>query len=206
MTCAVAGRDSSGASGTSGTRSRGDVAEVGPECRHLRRLAANTGWVCRDCPYRGNWPITNQAISAVAHNLVPPSRTMILTCQDCNANWSVSDAEHADLVTRNEVTQKLVQGRMQGWDGKDAPTSTTISLGICADCQRVFRAAGRKRRPRGSVEQETAGIRELMALIRERRSDLTTEQIAHAAVEQWNSSSNEPDARFAAFIREREGL
>lgn len=198
---------SRGESGTSGTKS-GDVAE-GLACPHNRRLAANTGWVCRDCGYKGNWPLTNEfseVIAAVARGLVALSKTMILTCEDCGATWSVSEAEHADLVARNQVTQKLVQGRAEAWDGTMQPTSTTVSLSICTACQKLFWAAGRKRQPRVSVEQETAGIRELMALIRERRNDLTTEQIAHAAVEQWNSPSSEPDAAFAAWLRQREGL
>ncbi len=156
------------------------------------------GWICRSCGYQGDWPNPSQPWT----DLDKPMS--IICCQDCNTNWSIPDAMVAPGEADKSIVRKLVQGRMLGWDGKEAPTSSEILLGVCDPCKRIARAASQAPRKRQTVEEEGADIQHRIWEIRKQRPELTPEQVAHAAVEEHTEYYDSVHPAFKQWLRDRE--
>jgi hypothetical protein len=117
-----------------------------------------------------------------------------VTCTDCAGTWQVDDQTLPAAIERGEIITKTEDN--PGW-------SFTKWFGVCAVCQAIFKAAARKSSPRPSVEQEGQDIQQRIAVIRERRPDLTLEQAAHAAVIEHNEAEQLPPA-FKRWLIEHE--
>lgn len=114
-----------------------------------------------------------------------------------------------ELVQEEEIEQGIKTGRyVRGYkmarksdprNGEQFETTQKEIFGICKLCAR--QAAGRPDKTEPGAAQSRR-IQERLALIRERRTDLTTEQAARAAVEDEFDPHNEPNPAFRAWLLE----
>ena len=123
-----------------------------------------------------------------------------IVCQDCGKDMLlVADDEVEKRIARGEDVRgdKLVKST--SWNRQ---TEEKI-FGICADCKRKVALAGDYQYGAGvAVDLQRKRIQERLALIRERRSDLTLEEAARAAVESEFEPRNEPNPAFRAYLLE----
>ena len=123
-----------------------------------------------------------------------------IVCQDCGKDMLlVADDEVEKRIARGEYVRgdKLVKST--SWNRQ---TEEKI-FGICMDCKRKVALAGDYQYGAGvAVDLQRKRIQERLALIRERRSDLTLEEAARAAVESEFEPRNEPNPAFRAYLLE----
>jgi ssDNA-binding Zn-finger/Zn-ribbon topoisomerase 1 len=123
-----------------------------------------------------------------------------IVCQDCG--------EDMLLVADDEVEKRIAKGEYVRGDKLIKSTSWNHQteekiFGICAECRR--KAALADNYSYGSsvaVDLQRKRIQAHLALIRERRSDLTLEEAARAAVESEFDPRNEPNPAFRAYLLE----
>lgn len=121
-------------------------------------------------------------------------------CQDCG--------EEIGLVHPQEIEERLSRGEYvnrrvvlsKTWDGATTASYQDGVFGICRKC-RATRAARPVRGDSGKqAEAQMIRIRDRVALIRERRQDLTLEKAVHAAIEDEFDPAKEPDRAFRAYL------
>jgi hypothetical protein len=126
-----------------------------------------------------------------------------LHCNDCLAVWSVSESELAAGKASGSITEKLVQGRQEMWNGTTQPTSSTTYLGICAACQAKHRLATAPRK-RLTADQEFLEIRKLVERVRLAHPEWPLKRCTFEAVEWVTRPEIESDPAYRAYLMDRE--
>jgi len=121
-------------------------------------------------------------------------------CQECGKDiLLVQDDEVEKRIAKGEYVQGSKIVRKTKFDGEQYQTSEEGIWGICSKCAATDRAITDQR---AAAESQTRRIQATLALIRERRSDLTLEEAAKAAVEMEFDPRNEPNPAFRAYLLE----
>jgi len=125
-----------------------------------------------------------------------------VTCQECGADM--------ELVASDEVEKRIASGQYVNGvklrKGKNSQGDNNLDtydeaiFGICRKCAARARTQADSKGSERAAEAQMIRIRERVALIRERRKDLTLEQAVAAAIEDEFDPSHEPNRDFRAYL------
>ena len=122
-------------------------------------------------------------------------------CQECD--------KHIADVARDEVERRLARGEYVNRaasmtkGGSEGSTTHQVRFGIfgvCGDCAGLVRVQADSRGSEAAAEAQMARIRESVALVRERRKDLTLEEAVAAVIEYEFRPNHESDRGFRAYL------
>ena len=125
-----------------------------------------------------------------------------VTCQECGAAMSLvaSDEVEKRIATGQYVNgQRLRKGKNSQGDN-NLDTYDEAVFGICAKCQRLAELQADSKGSDRAADAQTIRIRMRLAIIRERRQDLTLEQAVAAAVEAEFDPHHEANRDFRAYL------
>ena len=125
-----------------------------------------------------------------------------VVCQDCGAAMA--------LVQDDEVEKRLASGQyvngVRVRKGRNSQGDNNLDtydesiFGICSKCQRLAEIQADSKGSDRAAEAQMIRIRSYVALIRERRKDLTLEQAVQAAIEAEYDPTHESDRGFRAYL------
>lgn len=126
-----------------------------------------------------------------------------IKCQDCGKDMLlVQDDEVEKRIATGEYVNGSKLVKRKKFDGEQYTTPEEGIFGICSKCAADARAIIDNSGADAAVTAQTRRIQDRLALIRERRPDLTLEQAARAAVESEFDPNNEPNVAFRAYLLE----
>jgi hypothetical protein len=124
-------------------------------------------------------------------------------CQDCGKDMAlVQDDEVEKRIATGEYVNGSRLIKRKKFDGEQYTTPEEGIYGICKKCAANARAIIDNGGAGAAATAQERRIQATLALIRERRSDLTLEQAAKAAVEMEFDPRNEPNVAFRAYLLE----
>ena len=124
-------------------------------------------------------------------------------CQDCGVNMQlVQDDEVEIRIAKGEYVAGVRNITKTDIHGGQYKSNEEGIWGICKKCAANARAIIDNSGAGAAASAQSKRIQERLALIRERRKDLTLEQAAAAAVETEFDPHNEPNPAFRAFLLE----
>jgi DNA-directed RNA polymerase subunit M/transcription elongation factor TFIIS len=117
-------------------------------------------------------------------------------CQKCGDEIAiVNEYVVADRIAKGEYVKTRIV-RSKNWEGHETTTTHEGVFGVCQECKRQERPTAKG----STADAQMTNIRQRVALVRERRPDLTLEQAVSAAVEDEFDPHNEPDPAFRTYL------